>query len=111
MATAIELLETLEDLGDRELKTFKWYLQQPDFLKDLPPIPKSQLESADRPDTVDLMVQTYSNQCVEVAKRVLKRMRRNDLVESLSNSNPEPEGQCEKNRTGTSCSYSSFRNE
>ncbi|XP_038566017.1 NACHT, LRR and PYD domains-containing protein 3-like [Micropterus salmoides] len=93
MATAIELLETLEDLGDRELKTFKWYLQQPDFLKDLPPIPKSQLESADRPDTVDLMVQTYSNQCVEVAKRVLKRMRRNDLVESLSNSNPEPEGQ------------------
>ncbi|XP_051275753.1 NLR family CARD domain-containing protein 3 isoform X2 [Dicentrarchus labrax] len=92
MATAIELLETLEDLGDRELKNFKWYLQQADFLKDFPPIPKSRLEKADRPDTVDLMVQTYSHQCVEVAKKVLKKMRRNDLVESLSNpSSPGPE--------------------
>ncbi|XP_078101155.1 NACHT, LRR and PYD domains-containing protein 3-like isoform X3 [Sander vitreus] len=91
MATVIELLETLEDLGDKELKNFKWYLQQPDFLKDFPPIPKSRLENADRPDTVDLMVQTYSHQCVDVAKKVLKRMRRNDLVESLSNTDPEPE--------------------
>uniref|UniRef100_A0A7N6BMA8 Pyrin domain-containing protein n=1 Tax=Anabas testudineus TaxID=64144 RepID=A0A7N6BMA8_ANATE len=53
MAAAIELLETLEDLADKELKTFKWYLQQADFLKDLLSIPKSQLENADRPDTVD----------------------------------------------------------
>lgn len=96
MATAIELLETLEDLGDRELKTFKWYLQQADFLKDLSAIPKSRLESADRPDTVDLMVQTYSHRCVEVAKKVLKRMKRNDLVESLSNIEQRPEGQSEK---------------
>ncbi|XP_039681903.1 protein NLRC3-like isoform X2 [Perca fluviatilis] len=93
MATALELLETLEDLGDKELKNFKWYLQQPDFLKDFPPIPKSRLENADRPDTVDLMVQTYSHVCVDVAKKVLKRMRRNDLVESLSITDPEPEGQ------------------
>lgn len=95
MAAAIELLETLEDLADKELKTFKWYLQQDNFLKDLLPIPKSRLENADRPDTVDLMVHTYSHQCVEVAKKVLKRMRRNDLVERLSNNNnnPGPEGQ------------------
>uniref|UniRef100_A0A4W6C6A7 Pyrin domain-containing protein n=1 Tax=Lates calcarifer TaxID=8187 RepID=A0A4W6C6A7_LATCA len=93
MATAIVLLETLEDLGDRELKNFKWYLQQAEFLKDLPSIPKSQLEKADRPDTVDLMVQTYRHQCVEVAKRILKRIRRNDLVESLSNTGSGPEGQ------------------
>ncbi|XP_031162784.1 NLR family CARD domain-containing protein 3-like isoform X1 [Sander lucioperca] len=93
MATVIELLETLEDLGDKELKNFKWYLQQPEFLKDFPPIPKSRLENADRPDTVDLMVQTYSHVCVDVAKKVLKRMRRNDLVESLSNTDPELEGQ------------------
>ncbi|XP_062294360.1 NLR family CARD domain-containing protein 3-like [Scomber scombrus] len=93
MATAIELLEALEDLGDRELKSFKWYLQQADFLKDFPVIPKSRLETADRPDTVDLMVQTYRQQCVEVAKRVLKRMKRNDLVESLSNTESGAEGQ------------------
>lgn len=96
MATAVELLETLEDLGDRELKTFKWYLQQVDFLKELPAIPKSRLEAADRPDTVDLMVQTYSQLCVEVAKRVLKRMKRNDLVESLSNTEPGAEGPAQK---------------
>lgn len=93
MATAIDLLETLEDLGDKELKHFKWYLQQADFLKDFPSIPKCQLEDADRPDTVDLMMQTYSHQCVEVARKVLKRMRRNDLVESLSNTGSGPEGQ------------------
>ncbi|XP_070703454.1 NLR family CARD domain-containing protein 3-like [Pempheris klunzingeri] len=109
MATAIELLETLEDLGDRELKTFKWYLQQADFLKDFSAIPKSQLEAADRPDTVDLMVQTYSHQCVEVARKVLKRMRRNDLVESLSNTNPEPECQTQNNRRASLCRHNSLR--
>lgn len=97
MAAAIELLETLEDLADKELKTFKWYLQQADFLKDLLSIPKSQLENADRPDTVDVMVQAYSHQGVEVAKKVLKRMRRNDLVERLSNNNSSgPEDQSQK---------------
>ncbi|XP_053194987.1 NLR family CARD domain-containing protein 3-like [Scomber japonicus] len=93
MANAIKLLEALEDLDNRELKTFKWYLQQADFLKDFPVIPKSRLETADRPDTVDLMVQTYRQQCVEVARKVLKRMKRNDLVESLSESESEAEGQ------------------
>lgn len=98
MVTVIELLETLEDLTDKELKTFKWYLQQPDFLKNLVTIPKSQLENADRPDTVDVMVQTYSHLCVEVAKRVLKRMRRNDLVERLSdNNNSGPAGESQRN--------------
>ncbi|XP_071319327.1 NACHT, LRR and PYD domains-containing protein 3-like [Trachinotus anak] len=92
MVTLIELLETLEDLRDRELKNFKWYLQQANFLKEFPSIPKRQLEKADRPDTVDVMVQTYSHQCVEVARRVLKRMRRNDLMESLSNTSSGPEG-------------------
>ncbi|KAG7234928.1 hypothetical protein INR49_003568, partial [Caranx melampygus] len=89
---AIELLETLEDLGDKELKTFKWYLQQPDFLRGVPSIPKSRLEKADRPDTVDMMVETYSHQFVEVATRVLKRMRRNDLVRRLSIVSSGPEG-------------------
>uniref|UniRef100_A0A3B5R7B2 Pyrin domain-containing protein n=1 Tax=Xiphophorus maculatus TaxID=8083 RepID=A0A3B5R7B2_XIPMA len=85
MAGAIELLESLEDLGDREFKKFKWYLQQAEFLKTIPSIPKYQLESSDREDTVDLMVQTYSRQCVEVARMVLRRMNRNDLAEKLSN--------------------------
>uniref|UniRef100_A0A3P9P6Q3 Pyrin domain-containing protein n=1 Tax=Poecilia reticulata TaxID=8081 RepID=A0A3P9P6Q3_POERE len=82
---AIELLESLEDLGDKEFKKFKWYLQQAEFLKAIPSIPKCQLESSDREDTVDLMVQTYSRRCVEVARMVLQRMNRNDLAEKLSN--------------------------
>uniref|UniRef100_A0A3B3YHB1 Pyrin domain-containing protein n=1 Tax=Poecilia mexicana TaxID=48701 RepID=A0A3B3YHB1_9TELE len=80
-----DLLESLEDLGDKEFKKFKWYLQQAEFLKAIPSIPKCQLESSDRPDTVDLMVQTYSRRCVEVARMVLQRMNRNDLAEKLSN--------------------------
>ncbi|XP_047428860.1 NACHT, LRR and PYD domains-containing protein 5-like isoform X2 [Mugil cephalus] len=90
MATVIELLETLHSLGDKELKEFKWYLKQTDFLRHLSPIPKYRLENADRPDTVDLMVQTYSHQWLEVATRVFKRMRRNDLVEILSNKDTGP---------------------
>ena len=53
---------------------------------------KSRLENADRLDAVDLMLQTYSHQCVDVTNKVLKKMRRNDLVEGLSNTDPEPEG-------------------
>ncbi|KAM4535386.1 NACHT, LRR and PYD domains-containing protein 3-like [Fundulus diaphanus] len=93
MAGVIDLLESLEDLGDGEFKKFKWYLQQGEFLKTIPSIPKSQLEKSDRPDTVDLMVQTYSRQCVEVARRVLQRMKRNDLVERLSNAASQSAGQ------------------
>ncbi|XP_027898430.1 NACHT, LRR and PYD domains-containing protein 3-like isoform X2 [Xiphophorus couchianus] len=93
MAGAIELLESLEDLGDREFKKFKWYLQQAEFLKTIPSIPKYQLESSDREDTVDLMVQTYSRQCVEVARMVLRRMNRNDLAEKLSNAASKASGE------------------
>lgn len=84
-AVTEHLLETLDDLGDEELKIFKWFLQQADILEDFPAIPKSHLEKADRPDTVDLIVQTYNDQSVEVTKKVLTKINRNDLVQSLSN--------------------------
>ncbi|XP_010739478.3 NACHT, LRR and PYD domains-containing protein 12 isoform X1 [Larimichthys crocea] len=84
-AVTENLLETLDDLGDEELKIFKWFLQQADILEDFPAIPKSHLEKADRPDTVDLIVQTYNDQSVEVTKKVLTKINRNDLVQSLSN--------------------------
>uniref|UniRef100_A0A667W930 Pyrin domain-containing protein n=1 Tax=Myripristis murdjan TaxID=586833 RepID=A0A667W930_9TELE len=85
------LLETLNDLGDKELKEFKWYLQA-EILEGLPAIPKSRLEKADRPDTVDQMVQTYNQHCLEVTKKVLMKINRNDLVQNLSNTGSEPEG-------------------
>ncbi|XP_037647433.1 uncharacterized protein LOC119501253 [Sebastes umbrosus] len=79
------LLETLDDLGEEELKTFKWFLQQAEILEDFPAIQRSHLEKADRLDTLDLIVKTYNEQSVEVTKKVLKKINRNDLVQSLSN--------------------------
>lgn len=77
------LLETLDDLGDEEFKIFKWFLQQAEILEDFPAIRKSRLEKADRLDTLDLILQTYREQSVEVIKKVLKKINRNDLVQSL----------------------------
>ncbi|KAK2832790.1 hypothetical protein Q5P01_016679 [Channa striata] len=79
------LLETLLDLGDEELKTFKWVLQHAEMLTDLPAIPKWPLEKADRIDTLDLIVQTYNERSVEVIKKVLTKINRNDLVQVVSN--------------------------
>ncbi|XP_032393157.1 NACHT, LRR and PYD domains-containing protein 12 isoform X2 [Etheostoma spectabile] len=84
------LLETLDDLGEEELKIFKWFLQQAEILEDLPAIPKSRLEKADKLDTLDLIVQTYNEQSVLVTKIVLTKINRNDLVQNLSNIDPGP---------------------
>lgn len=98
MATPKELLlGVLEDLGNEELKIFQWFLQQSDILEDFRAIPKSRLEKADRQDTLDVMVQTYENDAVEVTKMVLSKMKRNDLVQNLSNISSRPRGKsCQK---------------
>ena len=86
MAAVTELLlETLEDLENEELRIFKWVLQQGEILEDIPAIPKSHLEKADRLDTLELIVQTYSEQSVKVVKKVLTKINRNALVQDLSN--------------------------
>ncbi|XP_041812350.1 NACHT, LRR and PYD domains-containing protein 12-like isoform X2 [Chelmon rostratus] len=87
MATPVELLAALEDLADGEFKKFKWYLQQAEVLEGFPAIPKSQLENADRLDTVDEITDTYNKNAVEVTIKVLKMIKKNDLVERLSNIN------------------------
>ncbi|XP_062293705.1 NLR family CARD domain-containing protein 3-like [Scomber scombrus] len=71
-----DLLRTLQNLGENDFKTFKWYLEQPEVLEDLPTIPKSRLEKADQLDTVDLMVQTYSENTLQVTKKVLGKMNK-----------------------------------
>uniref|UniRef100_A0A4W6C2V8 NACHT domain-containing protein n=1 Tax=Lates calcarifer TaxID=8187 RepID=A0A4W6C2V8_LATCA len=92
MMTSVKelLLETLEDLGDEELKIFKWFLQQAEVLEDFPAIPKSHLEKADRLDTLELIVQAYNEQSVEVTKKVLTKINRNDLVQHFSNVSSGP---------------------
>ncbi|XP_029351612.1 NLR family CARD domain-containing protein 3-like [Echeneis naucrates] len=77
------LLQKLQNLGTDDFKTFKWYLQQNQVLQDVPGIPKCKLESADRLDTVDVMVRTYSRNYTEVAKVILVKMNQNDLAEDF----------------------------
>ncbi|XP_030262363.1 NACHT, LRR and PYD domains-containing protein 12-like [Sparus aurata] len=87
MATPAELLATLKDLADGEFKEFKWFLQQADILEGFPAIPKSHLVNADRLDTVDEITDTYDKNAVEVTIKVLKEIKKNDLVQRLSNIN------------------------
>ncbi|XP_029903843.1 NACHT, LRR and PYD domains-containing protein 3-like, partial [Myripristis murdjan] len=85
MATLREqLLDVLKDLVEDDLKEFQWFLQDPEIMKPFPAVPKSKLEKVDRLDTVDLMVQTYGKDTVEVTKKVLSKMNKNDLVQRLS---------------------------
>uniref|UniRef100_A0A3B4ET47 Pyrin domain-containing protein n=1 Tax=Pundamilia nyererei TaxID=303518 RepID=A0A3B4ET47_9CICH len=83
--TSEDLLNTLEDLGDEEFNKFKWFLQQEEILEEFPTIKKSRLQATSTWDTVDLMVQTYRLPgAVEVTRKVLERIHRNDLLESFS---------------------------
>uniref|UniRef100_A0A3Q3M544 NACHT domain-containing protein n=1 Tax=Mastacembelus armatus TaxID=205130 RepID=A0A3Q3M544_9TELE len=81
-----DILDILEDLGKDEFKKFKWFLEQEG-------IRRSQLEVARRPDTVSLMEQRYGlDGAVEVTKKVLEKIPRKDLVQSLSDISSGPEG-------------------
>ncbi|XP_071325385.1 uncharacterized protein [Trachinotus anak] len=87
-----KLLETLEYLSYEEFKIFKWFLQQTETTRGLPGIPKSQLEMAQRVDVLDLMVQTYGEQSVEVTREVLMKINRIDLEQRLSEISSGPKG-------------------
>uniref|UniRef100_A0A3B5ASQ7 Pyrin domain-containing protein n=1 Tax=Stegastes partitus TaxID=144197 RepID=A0A3B5ASQ7_9TELE len=89
MATPADLLEILEDLADEEFEKFKWYLQQAEDLKDFPAISRSKLDNANRMTTVSELKETHNTDAVVVTIKVLKMIRRNDLVQRLSNINPQ----------------------
>uniref|UniRef100_UPI003AAE4AC8 protein NLRC3-like n=1 Tax=Centroberyx gerrardi TaxID=166262 RepID=UPI003AAE4AC8 len=103
-----KLLKTLEHLGEERFNRFKWFLQQDDILEGFPAIPKSRLENANRQDTVDEMVQTYNQHSLEVTKKVLMKINRNDLEQGLSNSSSGPKvdvsdvGETSENRGASS---------
>ncbi|XP_035989710.1 uncharacterized protein LOC105922036 [Fundulus heteroclitus] len=72
------LLDILDDLDDREMKYFHWFLQSADKSKDgFKAIKKSQLEGADRLDTVNLMVQTYATNTKEVTEKIVEKIKSN----------------------------------
>lgn len=75
------LLKLMKDLKQEELKEFKWFLKNRDLSSGFPEIPVRSLEEADTSDLVDLMMKTYTQKAVEVAKDIFEQINRNDLVE------------------------------
>ncbi|KAL6480999.1 hypothetical protein MHYP_G00090790 [Metynnis hypsauchen] len=84
MATNPEvLLYALQSFEDKDLKTFQWHLTN--GVEGFTPIQKAHLQKADRPDTVDQMVQRYGrSRAVEITLAILKKMNQNQLAEELT---------------------------
>ncbi|XP_010733841.2 NACHT, LRR and PYD domains-containing protein 12 [Larimichthys crocea] len=77
------LLATLEELVDKQLRTFQWYLYTND-LEGFTHIPRSRVDGVDRPGTVDLLVQTYGyDSAVAVTVDILLRMKLKLWAETL----------------------------
>ncbi|XP_044198531.1 NACHT, LRR and PYD domains-containing protein 12-like [Thunnus albacares] len=77
------LLATLEELVDKELRTFQWFLYS-NVLEAFPHIPKSRIDGVDRPGTVDLLVQTYGYEgAVAVTVDILNKMKLKLWAETL----------------------------
>ena len=92
--TPADLLNVLEDLGDEDFQKFRWLLQQPDSLQGLPKIGRSHLQTANRWNTVDLMVHTYRLPgAVAATRKLLEKINRNDLLQSWCSSSSPAEGQ------------------
>ncbi|XP_077944782.1 NLR family CARD domain-containing protein 3-like isoform X3 [Gasterosteus aculeatus] len=85
-----EILIILKELKKEDFKEFKWHLENYRSPEDHRSIPGSDLEKKDRMNTVDLMVQYYGTNSVQVAVEVLKEIQRNDLAEKLSKMNFNP---------------------
>ncbi|KAM8772726.1 NLR family CARD domain-containing protein 3-like isoform 1-T3 [Acanthopagrus schlegelii] len=98
--TPEDIFNTLEDLKVDEFKDFKWYLKLPDILEGYQPIKQSRLETAERRDTVDLMVNTFTlDGALKVTKKILEKIKRNDLVQSLSANSSGPEAETQVGST------------
>ncbi|XP_031724050.1 neoverrucotoxin subunit alpha-like [Anarrhichthys ocellatus] len=107
--TAVDLLKTLKDLKEDEFKEFIWYLKDRDSMKPYQAIKESKLEKANRQDTVDLMVKTFElHGALDITRKVLQEIPRNDLLQSLPNTSSGPEedadvGETLENRGTSAC--------
>ncbi|XP_035986251.1 uncharacterized protein LOC105923241 [Fundulus heteroclitus] len=77
------LLETLTNLNPVVLEKFKIFLKFTSFQKKLPEIPWSDLQEADCRSTMNLMLATYGQRCLEVTSQVLTDMNQTDLLQYL----------------------------
>ncbi|KAM4598299.1 NACHT, LRR and PYD domains-containing protein 12-like [Polymixia lowei] len=81
------LFRTLQNLGQKELKDFQWFLyHEGDIRNGFPAIPWTNLEKADRQDTVKQMVHTYGlHRALQITLEVLGKINRKDLEQLLTN--------------------------
>ena len=88
MESVIELLlETLKHLRVAELKRFNHILlSQPEFLRHCLSTSLKWLPKAHVQDTVFFMLQICGQKCLDKTEKILKTMKRTDLVRRLSNS-------------------------
>uniref|UniRef100_A0AAR2IM12 NACHT domain-containing protein n=1 Tax=Pygocentrus nattereri TaxID=42514 RepID=A0AAR2IM12_PYGNA len=76
------LLDTLQNLGGKDLKLFQWKLTS--GVEGFKSIPKALLENADRLDTVDKMAASYGlSGAVAITLDILKNINQNQLAEEL----------------------------
>ncbi|XP_051743053.1 NACHT, LRR and PYD domains-containing protein 3-like [Ctenopharyngodon idella] len=82
MASVKDLLDkSLNDLVEAELKKFQWCL-----VNDHECISKSEMENADRLDTVDKMVARFGpEEAVKITVEILRKINQNNLAEQLEN--------------------------
>ncbi|XP_076738219.1 protein NLRC3-like [Maylandia zebra] len=83
METSVDeqLLDILEELGEEKLKAFHRCLQDPQVLGGFPAIKQSQLETADELETVDLIMETYTDDVMKVTNLIIKKIRETEALE------------------------------
>lgn len=87
------LLNVLEALKEEEFEKFKFYLN-PENMGGFSPIPSYQLQTRERTVVVDLMVKTNNVQgAMEVTKKILEKIPRNDILQNLPADSSAPTGQ------------------
>uniref|UniRef100_A0A674IZD1 PYD and CARD domain containing n=1 Tax=Terrapene triunguis TaxID=2587831 RepID=A0A674IZD1_9SAUR len=78
-------LETLDDLGEDDLKRFKHKLKRMQLEKGYQAIPWGRLEKGDPVDVTDLLISHYGERYgVEVAVQVLREIKHRALAERLT---------------------------
>lgn len=87
------LAKTLDKLSSEELHAFLSLL---DLERDFPFIWRRQLRVSNTQEVAELMVKTCGQECLDITKKVLKMMKRTDLVQRLSDMSTEIEGEAEK---------------
>ncbi|XP_072513194.1 NACHT, LRR and PYD domains-containing protein 12-like [Salminus brasiliensis] len=104
------LLDTLDDLEEKNLKRFRLYLTQ-GKLDGFKPIPKAHLESNDPTDIASKLIDFYgTEESVKITLCILRKINQNELAERLTNqvqrdrkAEQDLHDQASENPGGTTC--------